>query len=223
MICSLRQSSQSTKTNRDGRERQPMRRLKIRFSLALIALLALFALIQMGGVSAAGEVKRANCPQKPSAVVIRALQFSGAPRNYAFMVTNNSTRPIVSLDIGTGLFGRDWYRFIELSERSRPTSVGSPSGWYGGSLLVRDPRQPGSESRTLVVYFWGHNQNIPFESRVWIQPGQSLSGFSVQLPASETPIEGQIPPAAHPDLTNVPFNAHTFGGGCPEVGMVEAD
>ena len=202
-----------------------MRQLKIRFSLALIALLALFALIQMGGVSAAGEVKRANCPQKPSAVVIRALQFSGAPRNYAFMVTNNSTRPIVSLRIGTGLVVRDWHRFIELSERSRPTSVGSPSGWNGVSFLVRDPRQPDSESRTLVVSSWGHGQNIhiPFQSRVWIQPGQSLSGFSVQLPASETPIEGQIPGAAHPDLTNVPFIARTFGGGCPEVGMIEAD
>ena len=180
--------------------------------------LALIALIGMQTLAAVAEAAKQECPQDASGVVIRAIRFSEDPPAYTFMVTNNTSRPLTSLSIGmgVGLFGQD--QFIEASEQNQPTSVGAPSDWEGWHVLAKDPRLPNSESRTLIKYRWFSND----DPKSWIQPGQSLSGFSVQFPGLKTPSEDGKQPAPF-DLSNVPFRASLFSARCPQIGMVEPD
>ena len=105
-------------------------------------------------------------------------------------------------------------------------------------MLTQDPRLPGSHSETLSRYFW-ERETAKTEG---IQPGRSLSGFSVQLPTpheaelayvhfreshglrtklpTDPPLEERLPP--QPDLTQVPFRIGVYAR-CPLVGTVELD
>ena len=98
------------------------------------------------------------------------------------------------------------------------------------SVLGQDPRLPGSHSHTLTSYLWSALE----DPEAWIQPGRSLSGFSVQLP---TPHEAVLAYLAfgsrsgcprsgrrirQPDLTKLPFDVLRSGGRCV-VGTVELD
>lgn len=170
-----------------------------------------FALLAMLAAAAPSE-PAPECPKGGSEVVVKAVRFSEGPPSYSFMVTNNATRPIHSFSLG---WGDD--TFIEASFESVPTSIGSPRGWEGMHVFGQDPREPEAHSPSLVSYLW-HPEDP--ESR--IQPGQSLSGFSVQLPAPRTNHPPGRPPP-YPDLTDVPFTADLVGARCPVKGTVESD
>ena len=174
-----------------------------------------------------------ECPKQASSeVVVQAFRFSDG-RSYAYRVTNNGTRPIVDVIVGRG--GDE---FIEIGYNTKPVSMGSPNGWQGEHTAGQDPRLPGSHSHTLISYWW--------RAEDWetggIQPGQSLSGFSVQLPTpqeaelaymqfrasmgwpqtslKDPPFEERLPP--QPDLTDVPFEVGRRAR-CNLVGTVELD
>ena len=175
-----------------------------------------------------------DCPNQAGAeVVVKALRFSDG-RSHSFMVTNNGTSPIFAISIGDGAF-------IENSYNVQPVSVGSPSGWEYTYVLGQDPRLPGSHSHTLTSYLWSALE----DPEAWIQPGRSLSGFSVQLPTpheavlayfafwesvgmpEERPteqswarMEARLPP--QPDLTKLPFEVLRSGERCV-VGTIELD
>ena len=147
------------------------------------------------------------------------------------MVTNNGTSPIFAISIGDGAI-------IEDSYNVEPASVGSPSGWEYTYVLGQDPRLPGSHSHTLTSYLWSALE----DPEAWIQPGRSLSGFSVQLPTpheavlaylafwesvgmpqerpTDPPLEARLPP--QPDLTKLPFEVLRSGERCV-VGTIELD
>ena len=102
----------------------------------------------------------------------------------------------------------------------------------------RDVRQPGSHAPSLTHYQWGAEHR-----KAWIQPGRSLSGFSVQLP---TPHEAELyylafwesmgmpdtlpkdPPleareAPQPDLADIDFEVALDAERCAFVRAVELD
>lgn len=178
-----------------------------------------------------------ECPRPAGTdYAVKALRFSDG-RSYAFVVTNRGSRPIRSVAIGWG-----GPPFIDRSVKTRPTSMGSPTGWRGAPLYHPDPRLPESHSPVLVRYYWEVE-----DGSASIQPGRSLSGFSVQLPtpremelaylrdreswglsaeASDLPkdpsINDRLPP--QPDLTRVSFVIGDHGRGCGTiVGTVVPD
>ena len=189
---------------------------------------AVFAMLAAAEPSDQAE----ECPKEAgSEVVVRALRSSDG-RSYAYRVTNNGTSPIYNLSIG-----RAGDTFIEDSHGANPTSMGSPTGWKGSYERLQEyPRQPGPPAPKLIHYFW-HAEG----SGAWVQPGRSLSGFSVQLPTPEEvklayqryressgddaePMEDapfeQLPP--QPDLTAVHFRVRSDRR-CALVGTVERD
>ena len=133
---------------------------------------ALLSLAALALLAADERPALAECQKAGAEVVVKALRFSDG-RSYSFMVTNNGTSPIFAISIGDGAF-------IEDSYNVQPVSVGSPSGWEYTYVLGQDPRLPGSHSHTLTSYLWAALE----DPEAWIQPGRSLSGFSIQLPTS---------------------------------------
>ena len=178
-----------------------------------------------------------RCAEGDPEVVVTAYRF-GDGRSYAFMVTNNAKSAIYAFHVGRGSVGREGDTFIEASFATEPVSIGSPSGWTGMHVRTTDPRQPGSHTPRLIDYQWR-----PKDLDAWIQPGRSLSGFSVQLPTpreaelahrdfwesrgfpselpKERPFEERLPP--QPDLTTVQFGALLGGKTCVVVGDVQLD
>lgn len=179
------------------------------------AVTCVFAALAVLGAAAPQDLpEKEECPQGGSDVVVSALRFSEGPPSYSFMVTNNGTRPIGILKLGRGEG-----TFIEAQFETVPTSVGSPRGWEGMHVFGQDPRLPEAHSHSLVSYLW--NTEDP-EAR--IQPGHSLTGFSVQFPAPKRNSPGETRTlSALPDLTNVPFRVWPYGARCPVVGVVEPD
>ena len=211
-----------------------MRRLAAHCSFAALAMLATAETPEPAKEAPANPGEMPECPKADSdEVAVAALRFSDG-RSYSFRVTNNGTRPIVNVAIG---WGGD--TFIEGSFNNRPTSIGSPSGWKGMHTAAQDPRLPGSHSHPLILYQWfAENPDAR------IQPGRSLSGFSVQLPTPEEavlayldqrerlgvpaerqpkgrPLEERLRP--QPDLTKVHFEVRTYLARCPAFGTVELD
>ncbi len=200
-----------------------MRRLAAPCSFAALALLA---------AAEPPAPAEDECLKAGAEIVVKALRFSDG-RSHSFMVTNNATSPIFLISIGDGAF-------IENSYSTQPASVGSPSGWKYTYVLGQDPRRPGSHSHTLTSYLWSALE----EPEAWIQPGRSLSGFSVQLPTPREAVlayvdfwesigmpvqptepsleemEARVPP--QPDLTKMPFTMLRRGERCV-VGTIEPD
>ena len=159
----------------------------------------------------------AECPQDGALVVVKALRFRGEPPAFSFMVTNRGTNPIDSISLGAGGdMVADTY--IEAGYESIPASVGSPRGWRGMHVFAQDPRLPEAHSHSLVAYLWQAEDPL-----VRIQPGESLAGFSVQLPATKRRPSGKPRHPPHPDLTAVPFRARFYAARCPAIGTVEPD
>ena len=129
------------------------------------------------------------------------------------MVTNNGTKPIYLVSLGGG---ED--TFIEVSFEAVPTNVGSPGGWNGEHVFGHDPQRPEAHSPTLISYLWDTE-----DPKARIQPGQSLSGFSVQLPAPRKDLPDEERRPAHPDLTDAPFQVYAYGARCPAIGTVELE
>ena len=173
-----------------------------------------FVALAVLGASEPPDPVEEECPKGEGDVVVKALRFSEGPPAYSFMVTNNGARPIGILTLGT----LD-DTFIEAQFETLPTSVGSPDGWEGMHVFAQDPRLPDAHSHSLIAYLWTTE-----DTKARIQPGQSLSGFSVQfpMPKMDLPGEGRRHPV-HPDLTNVPFLVDPYGARCPIVGAVEPD
>ncbi len=213
-----------------------MRRQAAPFAFALLSTLAL--------AEPAEQVEQgdstgffAEC-RKPagSEVVVQALRFSDG-RSYAYRVTNNGTIPIVHVTVGWAVgWGGE---FIENNASTEPVSLGSPSGWKGEYTPTPDPRLPESHAPVLARYWW----HVEDSETGAIQPGRSLSGFSVQLPTPQEaelaymqrkaslglsttplrdpPFEERLPP--QPDLTDVPFVIRRYAQ-CPLLfGTVELD
>ena len=154
-----------------------------------------------------------ECPKDGSGVVVKAVQFSEGPPSYTFMVTNNGTKPIYLVSLGGG---ED--TFIEVSFEAVPTNVGSPGGWNGMHVFGQDPRRPEAHSPSLISYLW--NTEDP---KARIQPGQSLSGFFLQLPAPRKDPPGNKRRPVYPDLSDVSFQVYAYGARCPAIGIVELD
>lgn len=181
-------------------------------------------------VVAAAATPAEDCAKQPGDdVVVKAHRFSDG-RSYAYLVTNNGTTPIYAIYIGYGAF-------IEIDYSTQPTSMGAPNGWRGTDAWVPDPRWPRSHSPRLIQYLWEAE-----DPDAWIQPGRSLSGYSIQLPTphesvlayrdfwesrglpAELPtdprLEERLDP--QPDLASVPFQVGRYGG-CGAEGTVELD
>ena len=188
----------------------------------------LFAIAAFAGAAYAAAPE--ECAEQPAGeVVVKALRFSDG-RSYAYLVTNSGATPIRAIYIG-------WGAFIEIDYSTRPTSIGSPSGWRGMDAWVPDPRWPQSHSPRLIQYLWEAE-----DPDAWIQPGRSLSGFSIQLPTphesalaylrvskvynsldelpKDPPFEERLDP--QPDLASVPFQVGRSGA-CDAEGTVELD
>lgn len=179
------------------------------------------------------SIPETYCPEDKADVVVEAHRFTDG-RSFSFMVTNNGTSPAYVVQIGRG-GGRE-RGFVKNAFSTRPISMGSPRGWKGGHVRGQDPRQPGSHSPTLISYLWTAE-----DPESVIQPGSSLSGFSVQLPTPEEaedarvrfwksqgfPAERRDPQktrrTAQPDLTNVPFRISLSGDVCIVIGRVGRD
>ena len=196
--------------------------------------------VELDGVPAAREfapppdgpavTQDVRCLGPATDVAVKARPFSDG-HSYAYSVTNNGRTPIHFVQIG-------WGALIEISYSTEPASIGSPHGWKGQDVWVQDPRRPGSHSPRLIQYLWQAGD----DRENWIQPGRSLSGFSIQLP---TPYESalidlrrtrtynplaelqtdpsfaeRLPP--QPDLADVPFSALRYGG-CAVEGTVKLD
>ena len=201
--------------------------------LAVLSLALILATLAAGDPADSPE----ECPRPAgSDVVVKALRFSDG-RSYAFMVTNNGPTPIRDINIGWG-----GPPFIEGSVKTEPTSLGAPSGWKSRSVMGQDPRLPGSHAHTLISYYW-----VAEDDAAGIEPGRSLSGFTIQLPTPhemelawlrsqksqgfsaelsdlprDPPINDRIPP--QPDLTRVSFDVWQHIGRCGSaVGTVIPD
>ena len=195
-----------------------MRRLAVPCSFAVVGILgAAEPSDPATPVAATSPNSVAECPQDGAEVVVRALRFRDGPPSYSFMVTNRSTRPVDSVSLGAG---GDMVadRYIEAGFESVPTSVGSPNGWKGMHVFAQDPRLPEAHSHSLITYLWTAEDPL-----VRIQPGESLSGFSVQLPAPEKTRGDQGRRPMHPELTAVPFRIRLYMSRCPVLGIVELD
>ena len=190
--------------------------------------LAIACVLALLGIPGAGEPSKAaqsgaatphqarECEQDDAGVLIKAIRFRGKPPAYSFMVTNNGTSPIFIVSLGAGGdIVADTY--IEAGYESIPTNVGSPRGWKGMHVFAQDPRLPEAHSHSLVAYLWTAEDPL-----VRIPPGQSLAGFSVQLPATKRGPSGRPRHPPHPDLTNVPFVVDRNRARCV-VGTVELD
>ena len=176
---------------------------------AIPGVLAVFAML---GAAAPPDPEEEECPQ--GNIVVKALRFSEGPPAYSFMVTNNGARPIGILTLGT----LD-DTFIAAQFETVPTSVGSPDGWEGMHVFAQDPRLPDAHSHSLIAYLWTTE-----EPNARIQPGQSLSGFSVQFPVPKKDPSGkERGRPARPDMANIPFLVDPYGVRCPIVGAVEPD
>ena len=212
-----------------------MRRLAVSCSFATLAMLAAAEPPAPAKEAPADPREMPECSKADSdEVVVEALRFSDG-RSYSFRVTNNGTSPIRHVALG-------WVRhrgpFIEGSFATMPTSMGSPDGWKSMHTAAQDPRLPGSHSHPLINYQW-----FVEDPDARIQPGRSLSGFSVQLPTPHEavlayldhweslgmpaerqpkgrPLEERLRP--QPDLTKVPFRASSERR-CPAFGTVELD
>ena len=154
-----------------------------------------------------------DCPQDSSKVVVKAVRFSDSPPAYSFRVTNNGTR-----SVGIVVLGEDAERRLRIAPETVPTSIGSPTGWEGIHVFGQDPRRQKVHSPTLITYLWTAKKP---EAR--IQPGQSLSGFSVQLPPGSENTKSADGSGAGFDISNLPFLVHPYGARCPVIGTVELD
>jgi hypothetical protein len=84
---------------------------------------------------------------------------------YTYTVTNKGDRPITALSVGF-----DFYRGVADLSGTVPTQLGSPAGWSARGITVEE-----SDAYELR---W-ENPQAP------IEPGQTVSGFSVTVPAED--------------------------------------
>lgn len=143
-------------------------------------------------------------PKIDPVVVVRALRFSEEPASYSFMVTNNGTKPISSIVLGMG-----HSPVVKASFDTVPTSVASPRGWTGQHVFAHES--------PWITYRWRTE-----DPKAWIQPRQSLSGFSVQLAIPRGDLLDEDADPVDVDLMEIPFSVGQYDGRSV-VGIVEAD
>lgn len=209
-------------------------------------------LATLASLAAADSVTPAlDCP-RGSDIVVKAIRFEGDPFHYAFMVTNNSKEPILEVTIGRGEGRDDWWEEgdIEWASATVPITFGTPRGWKARIVRGEEKRlESESEIRGLFSYEWSVDDQFEWRPDelgqgrgAGIQPGRSLSGFSVQLPTPEQSrftqrfswiARGIGDPGIfgltdkqrlklQPDLRNVRFIAGD-GNRCLQLGDVQAD
>ena len=147
---------------------------------------------------------------------VRVIAYKFAvedPPSYAFRVVNNSDAPIFVVSIGS-------HPYL-LSIDHQPSSITAPEGWRGIPAY-------GYES-PYMHYFWevtepadGREPVADSERRHEIQPGESLSGFSIQLREHIEPYTEDGTLFVQEDLRHVSFEALVASGAC-YVGRVQPD
>ncbi|MYE22815.1 MAG: hypothetical protein F4Y01_02545 [Gammaproteobacteria bacterium] len=162
----------------------------------VLANVAGLASAQPEGTAATGAL-REICAQEPPKATVKAMRFPEGPPAFSFMVTNHGTLPIRMISIGSN----GDRSVLAIAPETEPTSLGSPKGWKG-------TRTFGYET-PFLKYFWEAE-----DPNARIQPGESLTGFSVQLPEPqrEDPRDTRGQPVLT-DLTAVPFRAVPYR--CP--------
>ncbi|MFL6674183.1 MAG: hypothetical protein ACJ8LG_12950 [Massilia sp.] len=124
------------------------------------------ARLVLGACIAAAAVSAAAGPRDDEvAAVSVSKQVLPQQVVYTYTVTNKGDRPITALSVGF-----DFYRgAFDLSGKV-PARLGSPAGWSARSITVEE-----SDAYELR---W-ENPQAP------IQPGQTVGGFSVTVPAED--------------------------------------
>lgn len=186
--------------------------------LKIAALGCLAALATSVGADQAPEPsspsKVGGCPPEPADVVVEVLRFDAGVLSYAFRVTNNDEGAIHSLAIGEDV---GQLPPLIVPPDTVPTSIRAPSGWRGVHVFGQDWRKPGRHWTPAVSYVW-----IAEDEEARIQPGESLSGFSLLLPAPTRPDPAELG-RGHSDLTKVSLLTDSGGVGCPGLGTVRLD
>jgi hypothetical protein len=152
-----------------------------------------------------------DCAGPVSAIRVTAQQLSKSPARFAFLVTNLTDSPILTIVIGKGT-EHSFSTSILGAPYNRPTSMTSPEQWSGE--LVQ------AEERPFVTYMW-HTKKPGAK----ILPGQSLSGFSITLAAVPPGLRKQYFEGTEVVQTNfkgLPFHVGTADGRC-YWGLVGAD
>ena len=178
-------------------------------NLACGCLVVLAALAGADAPSGREEPSNPNvvegCPEDGTDVVVEVVRFDGGVPSYAFRVTNNAEHPVRDLRLAEdGVLPP-----LLIAPETEPTSVGSPAGWTGYRHYLQDWRRPQQHSASFVTYYWGAK-----DEEAWIQPGESLSGFSVQLPAPTRPNPTWQGRPVLSDLTKIGFSAHRVRAPC---------
>ena len=182
-------------------------RLVYTFRLSLSVLLALFA--------AQPAFSEIQCVEDSAAVVVTVHRFSQGPPAYSFVVENNAKFPIKSLRVG---WGQDSGPVVRANVSNVPASIGSPKGWLGAHVL----KQADEKTGRFMYYSWTLDYS---DGRARILPGESLAGFSIQLPTrseSAAPVDYEGRRVVQNDLTKVPFRVYSAYRTC-HTGMVRVD
>ena len=122
-------------------------------------------------LSTSGPALGQDCLEDGSVRVI-AHKFAGDPPSYAFRVENGTDLPIGLISIGHG------HEMYLKRDAIRTRFVGSPSGWSGAVQWCENRDCP------YMRYLWtpmAADGESEVASGYDIQPGESLTGFSVQL------------------------------------------
>lgn len=174
-------------------------------------------LMFFGAGSANSEVP---CIEDSSAVVVTVHHVGEQPPAYVFTVKNNTELPISSVWVGWGL---DLNPVVTANISNVPTSMGSPSGWIAAFLGAGSGRtmHAKKDEARYMYYSWGLDYE---DDRAQMLPGESLSGFSIQLPTlskgAHLDYEGHR--VVQHDLTKVPFRAYSNYRTC-HTGWAEID
>lgn len=173
---------------------------------------------------AAGQADRDpyGCPRMGLDGPVRVMAYKFAdedPPSYSFRVVNGADSPIHTVVIGTD---------PSLYTRSHvPKSMSAPEGWAGR------PEFEAERHSEYMHYLWGVTERAngrgsldyppiygagPHE----IQPGESLSGFSIHLEYLWAPTNEDDRLIVQEDLRSVSFRVRLVDGRC-HVGRVQPD
>lgn len=159
------------------------------------------------------------CLEDDTGVTVTVHQTGVSPPAYVFTVQNNTELPIVSVDIG---WGQSPDPVVTANISNVPTSMGSPKGWIAAFQAAEGGRTMYPRHKARFRYYsWDLDYG---DDRAQILPGESLSGFSIQLPtiSESAHLDYQGRRVVQHDLTKVPFRVRSPYRTC-HTGSVAVD